>query len=154
MARPFGTKNIESPEKMWALFSEYKEEVKSNPRKKHVFVGKDGNSENEKLERPLTMEGFEVFCFDKVGTIEHYFRNDKGNYDDYCAICLHIRKLIRQDQIEGGMVGQYNPSITQRLNGLTEKVEAKNENINRNITVEVIKSDAPLTSNEKDIKID
>jgi hypothetical protein len=31
--------------------------------------------------------------------------------------------LIRQDQIEGGMVGQYNPSITQRLNGLTEKTD-------------------------------
>ena len=28
------------------------------------------------------------------------------------------------DQIEGGMVGQYNPSITQRLNNLTERVDA------------------------------
>ena len=30
---------------------------------------------------------------------------------------------IRQDQIEGGMSGIYNPSITQRLNGLTDKSE-------------------------------
>jgi hypothetical protein len=31
--------------------------------------------------------------------------------------------MIRQDQIEGGMAGVYNPSITQRLNGLKENIE-------------------------------
>ena len=35
-------------------------------------------------------------------------------------------KEIRKDQIEGGMVGQYNPSITQRLNALKEHVEQHN----------------------------
>ncbi len=38
-------------------------------------------------------------------------------------ICSRIKRAIRQDQIEGGMVGQFNPSITQRLNGLTEKTD-------------------------------
>jgi hypothetical protein len=38
--------------------------------------------------------------------------------------------MIRNDQIDGGMVGQYNSSITQRLNGLVEKTENKNENTN------------------------
>jgi hypothetical protein len=38
--------------------------------------------------------------------------------------------MIRNDQIDGGMVGQYNPSITQRLNGLVEKTDNKNENTN------------------------
>jgi len=38
-------------------------------------------------------------------------------------VCSRIKKSIRKDQIEGGMVGQYNPSITQRLNGLVEKQE-------------------------------
>jgi hypothetical protein len=40
--------------------------------------------------------------------------------------------VIRQDQIEGGMVGQFNPSITQRLNSLTEKtdVTSQGEKIN------------------------
>ena len=36
---------------------------------------------------------------------------------------MHIEDEIRTDQIEGGMVGQFNPSITQRLNGLTEKTD-------------------------------
>jgi hypothetical protein len=38
-------------------------------------------------------------------------------------ICSYIKREIRTDQINGGMVGQYNASITQRLNGLTEKTE-------------------------------
>jgi hypothetical protein len=42
------------------------------------------------------------------------------------TICTHIKEIVRQDQIEGGMVGQYNPSITQRLNGLKEQVEQTN----------------------------
>ena len=118
-------KYIETPEKMWELFETYRNEVKDNPRKKHVFVGKDGNSEFELLERPLTMEGFECYCFENgvIGDLSHYFCNLDNRYADYIAICSRIRTAIRKDQIEGGMVGQYNPSITQRLNGLVDKQE-------------------------------
>jgi hypothetical protein len=35
-----------------------------------------------------------------------------------------------------------------------QEVESKNENTNLNTTVEIIKSDAPLSSNEKDISLD
>ena len=125
MARPKGTKYIKTPEKMWELFEAYRKEVKDNPRKKHVFVGKDGNSDFETLERPLTMAGFKNFCYDRVGCINQYLVNQDGNYDDYLTICTRIREEIRQDQIEGGMVGQYNSSITQRLNGLADKQEVK-----------------------------
>jgi hypothetical protein len=118
-------KLIETPEKLWGLFTEYKNEVKSNPRVKHVFVGKDGSSEYERLERPLTMEGFECFCYDKGVTVSNYFEDKHNAYADYYAICSRVKREIRHDQIEGGMVGQYNTSITQRLNGLTDKQEIK-----------------------------
>lgn len=127
MAKEFRKpKYIETPEVMAKLFEDYKTECKSNPRKKHVFVGKDGNSEFELLERPLTMEGFRVYCFQKVGCVKQYFDNQDKRYDEYLTICHAIRDLIRLDQIEGGMVGQYNPSITQRLNGLKEQTENTN----------------------------
>jgi hypothetical protein len=118
-------KLIETPEKLWDLFTEYKNEVKSNPRVKHVFVGKDGSSDYERLERPLTMEGFECFCYDKGVTVSNYFEDKHNAYADYYAICSRVKREIRHDQIEGGMVGQYNTSITQRLNGLTDKQEIK-----------------------------
>ena len=49
-------KYIETPDILWELFSEYKKEVKSNPRTKHVFVGKDAVSEREELERQQNLE--------------------------------------------------------------------------------------------------
>lgn len=124
-------KYVETPEKMWELFEAYKSEVKSNPRKRHVFVGKDGNSDFETLEVPLTIEGFECWCYDNgiIGDLSHYFANTNNSYSEYLTICSRIRKAIRKDQIEGGMVGQYNPSITQRLNNLVEKqqIEVKEQ---------------------------
>lgn len=116
-------KYIETPEKMWELFEDYRKKVKDNPRVKHVFVGKDGNSDFERLERPLTLEGFRNYARRNVGCVNDYFANKDDRYSEYATICRAITDEIRQDQIEGGMVGQYNPSITQRLNGLTDKKE-------------------------------
>jgi hypothetical protein len=118
-------KYIETPEKMWDYFEAYRAEVKNNPRTKTVFPGKDAIPQREPLERPLTLEGFENWCADAgiIDGLEHYFANTKGNYSDYLSICSRIKRVIRQDQIEGGMVGQYNASITQRLNSLVDKQE-------------------------------
>lgn len=116
-------KYIETPEKLYSLFEDYKKDVKSNPRHRKVTGNKNFIISEEKLERPLTMDGFEVFCAKNGFTVNHYFDNQNDAYKDYCTICLLIKKEIRQDQIEGGMVGQYNPSITQRLNGLKEQTE-------------------------------
>jgi len=123
MAKVGRPRNLDSPEQLKELFDTYKSEVKANPRIKSVFGGKEFEERAEPLERPLTMEGFELFCYDEVGMVEQYFKNVDKRYEEFLPICSRIRKAIRQDQIEGGMVGQYNPSITQRLNGLTERVE-------------------------------
>ena len=119
-------KYVETPEKMWELFLEYAKEVKDNPRVKVEYVGKDGDRVETPLVRPLTMEGFELYCVERVGYVHQYFVNQDNLYDEYMNICSRVRKSIKNDQIEGGMVGQYNASITQRLNGLTEKVETDN----------------------------
>lgn len=128
---PIKQKYIETPDKLWELFITYKKELKANPRKKMVFGGKDFISDFELLERPLTLEGFENWCADEgiIQDLGDYFSNKGGNYESYSTICTRVRKSIRQDQIEGGMVGQYNSSITQRLNGLVDKsqVEQKQE---------------------------
>lgn len=120
-------KYIGTAEDMWNLFCEYVKLTKENPRFRTQFVGKDGNMVKEPLERPLTLEGFELFVSDKgiISNLSHYFINLDNRYSDYVAICSRIKKTIRRDQIEGGMVGQYNPSITQRLNGLKESTETE-----------------------------
>jgi len=139
-------KLIETPEKLYSYFEEYKEYIKTNPRTIDKAL-QSGKIAKETLRVPLTMDGFEVFCFQKGFTIEHYFRNSNLAYDDYCGICSIIKKEIRSDQIEGGMVGQYNPSITQRLNNLTEKTDITTDGKGINeIKVNIIK---PSDTNEK-----
>jgi hypothetical protein len=134
-------KLIETPEKLWQLFEDYKEHVIQNPRTIDKAL-QSGKVVKETLRVPLTMEGFELFCIKAGSDCHHYFDNTEGRYSDYGTICRMIKKAIRQDQIEGGMVGQYNPSITQRLNNLTEKtdVTSNGENINE-IKISIIRPD-------------
>jgi hypothetical protein len=71
----------------------------------------------------LTQVGFRCFAAERGNTVTDYFSNKDGRYSVYATICTCIEEAIRQDQIEGGMAGQYNASITQRLNNLTERVD-------------------------------
>ena len=116
---------IESPEMLYELFQQYKKEVKSTPILVHDFVGKDASEVRREKEKPLTFEGFECFVWEKGISkgIDHIFSNQQGRYKRFLYICSRIKKEIRADQIQGGMAGIYNPSITQRLNNLVDKVE-------------------------------
>jgi hypothetical protein len=122
-------KLIDSPEKMWELFSKYKVWVSENPILIEDYVGKDATRVMREKPRPLTMEGFECFVMENTEIsypdLSHYFSNREDAYSDFVAICSRIKHEIRHDQISGGMAGIYNPSITQRLNGLVEKSESK-----------------------------
>lgn len=130
-------KYIETPEKLYELFEEYKKSLK--PREIQKATPKGVVSEFHIP--PLTMSGFRTFGYKKGVTIHHYFSNSENAYNEYRSICSHIEDEIRTDQIEGGMVGQFNPSITQRLNGLTEKqdVTTNGKEIN-DIKVSIIRS--------------
>jgi hypothetical protein len=120
-------KYIETPEKMWQLFEEYREHIKKNPRVKIEYVGRDGERVETPLEMPLIFCGFENFVADKgeINDLGNYFANSDNRYPEYSTICSRIKKAIREDQIGGGMVGQYNASITQRLNGLVDKTQTE-----------------------------
>jgi hypothetical protein len=118
-------KKIESPEKLWQYFEEYREKVKSNPIIVKDWVGKDANSVYREKERPLTIEGFENYLEDEgiINDLSNYFANSNNAYSEFSTICMRIKRNVREDQIAGGMAGIYNPSITQRLNSLVEKTE-------------------------------
>lgn len=121
-------KKIVSPQKMWEYFLEYQKHTKKGPRKVKDWVGGMAMEVTREKEIPLTLEGFENWCEnnDIITNIDRYFANLNNDYEEFRSICTRIRKNIRQDQIEGGMAGIYNASITQRLNGLTEKQDVTN----------------------------
>lgn len=135
-------KYIETPEAMWELFLKYIRWTKENPRYQYSLSNKTGEATAIPLERPLSQVGFRSFAADEGSTVTDYFSNKDGRYSEYATICHRIEEAIRRDQIEGGMVGQYNASITQRLNGLTEKsdITTNGKDINE-IKVNIIRAD-------------
>jgi hypothetical protein len=134
-------KYIETPEKMWELFVSYRDWCKANPRFQYSLSNKTGEATAIPLERPLTQVGFRSYAADNGCTVTDYFSNKENRYSEYATICTRIEEAIRHDQIEGGMTGQYNASITQRLNNLTERVDttSKGESISE-IKVNIITS--------------
>ena len=139
-------KNIESPERMWELFEDYAKYAKSKPFQVKDWVGAMATEVMREKERPLTMEGFDLYCWQQgvIESIDHYFSNRDGRYSEFVGICTRIRQAIRADQIAGGMAGIYNPSITQRLNGLVDKSAAEDKS---EVTIKV-KYEEPIQSPE------
>lgn len=127
---------FKTPEDLYKAFEEYKanllEEAKKFP--KVQYVGKDGNRVVDYLPLPYTYEGFKVFCYKDYGTIRQYFDNKDEYYSEFVHICSRIQEEIRNNQITGGMLGFYNPSITQRLNNLVERVQ---EDGSKDVTIKV-----------------
>lgn len=118
-------KDVTELSKAWL---EYKENtlIQASEWKKVQYVGKDGERVTDPQKVPYTLEGFKRFCRENYGEVEHYFSNTEKMYNDFCGICSCIRDEIRENQIIGGLLGFYNPSITQRLNGLVEKQATEN----------------------------
>jgi len=123
---PHPTRIFNTPDDMleaWRGYVQWLEDVEKKRWPKVQYVGRDGVRVEDYPKIPYTLEGFKRYCYAERGNVEQYFYNKDGLYDDFVGICAQIREWIREDQIVGGLLGNYNPSITQRLNGLTEKSE-------------------------------
>ena len=133
MAHP--TRLFKKPEELQKVFEDYKDDVKeqSNEWLKVMYVGKDATRTEEAQKVPYTFEGLKRFARKNHGEIEQYFLNTGGYYTDFVGICRAIKEEIRENQIIGGMLNFYNPSITQRLNHLGDNLDltSKGEKITK-----------------------
>ena len=120
-------KYIETPEKMWELFTAYKKEVKKNPIIVKDWVGKDATDVYREKEKPLTMVGFECFVCDNTDVtypdLTNYFENRDNAYNNFVPITSRIKAEIKNDQINGGMTMIYSQNLTARLNGFSDNVD-------------------------------
>jgi hypothetical protein len=125
-----------TPEELEAYFEQYKQWVEENPILVQDYVGKDGTEVNRKKNRPLTFDGFEIWLRknSKIKCCQHILDNVKSAYNDFIDVARYIKASVKADQIEGGMAGIYNPNITARLNGLTEKIQ---EDGSKEVTIKV-----------------
>lgn len=125
-----------TPEELEAYFEQYKEWVANNPILVQDYVGKDGTEVDRKKNRPLTFDGFEIWLRknSKIKCCQHILDNVKSAYNEFIDVSRYIKASVKADQIEGGMAGIYNPNITARLNGLTEKIQ---EDGSKEVTIKV-----------------
>jgi hypothetical protein len=117
------TKNIETPEKLWELFTAYVLHERDNPMFKREYVGKDGEEKNTPLETPITFQGFECYLQD-VGVLKDlgdYASDKQDRYTEYAAIITRIRKNCFVHNYKGAAVGLFNANLIARKLGLTEK---------------------------------
>jgi hypothetical protein len=128
MARPKGTKYIETPEKMWELFEQFEKEHEADP----ITVNKisvKGDVISYQIPRPKTFLAFEVWL-NKQGILNNlgdYEKNRNGSYTDYSPIIVRIKAACNKQVIEYGLVGEYNANLSARVTGTTEKNESKSE---------------------------
>jgi len=121
------TRIFKTPDELEHAWKLYKEDllVQAADWLKIQYVGKEGQRMTDAMKLPYTMDGFEVFCYNNYGNVGQYFDNKDGYYTDFVTICSHIKKEIRSNQITGGLLGVYNPSITQRLNSLQDTTKTE-----------------------------
>lgn len=114
---------LNSPDEMWNLFTDYVDHARLHPVIKRELNQRSGEVIEIAIDRPLTIEGFFTFAWDRLGDINGYFYNVNNEYADFLTITSRIKQAIREQQISGGMGGVYNANLTARLNGLTDKVQ-------------------------------
>ena len=119
------TRIFKSPNELLTAWNEYKEDLKiqSEEWKKYDYVGREGIRVTDAQKVPYTYEGFKRYCRANYGEVQQYFENKDDYYNDFVDICRAIKEEIRENQIIGGLLGFYNPSITQRLNNLVDRQE-------------------------------
>ena len=124
-------KYIESPQKLWDLFVDYKKQVKDNPIIVKDWVGKDSEQVYREKEKPLTMVGFECYVCDNTKIsypdLTVYFEGKEESYKNYFPISSRIKAEILNDQLTGGMVMIYSQSLTARVNNISDKQEIKHD---------------------------
>jgi len=127
MARPKGTKYIETPELLWQYFTDYVEKERMNPMYKVEYVGKDGNQVNTPLQVPITFEGFECYLADKgiIQDLGKYSANTDSAYTDFVTIITRIRNNCFVQNFKGASVGLFNANIIAKKLGLIERSEVK-----------------------------
>lgn len=114
----------DSPEKFLTAAYAYFKWCDDNPWHKREAI-KSGARTGEIIEipvsRPYTLEGLCVHMGFSLKTFHNY-----GNRETFAQAVTHIRETIKQNQIEGAIIGSYNANIISRMLGMTEnKSEAE-----------------------------
>lgn len=119
---PTKQKYIESPERMWELFLEYKEHESSTPYTEQNWVGKDGHEVHKKIMKHISFDGFEGWLCENgiINDLGDYASNKDGRYQSYATIIARIRKVCRGRLLTAAVSGVANGNVVSRYLGIKD----------------------------------
>lgn len=107
-----------NPDKLLSKAFEYFAWCEDNPwYKKELMRSGDrkGDIVEVPIHRPYTLVGLCVYC----GISEQTFCNFEAT-EQFRDVTVHIRDIIKQNQLEGAVAGAYNSNLVIRLLGLSD----------------------------------
>lgn len=117
-------KYIETPEKLWEYWEEYKASRKMIAVPvMHVKLG----TTILNIPEPIHERGFNVFMCEMYDmgnqSIHKYFINESGAYEEYRTTITRIKDDIFEYNYKYAAVGMHKEKLAQALLGLANKVE-------------------------------
>lgn len=112
-----------TPDLLWDAACEYFQWCDENPWCviKNKTKGKTKEKEETPTQRPYTLTGFLSYC----GANEAYWRQFKqAEHEGFSTVVSRIENIIETQQLEGAIVGAFNPNIIARKLGLAEKQDS------------------------------
>jgi hypothetical protein len=123
----------ESPGSLLAQACKYFDWCDNNPWYKGELI-RSGTRAGEVIEvpvaRPYTVEGLCVFCGISMKTFRQY-ETDAA----LCEVAGHLRTVIRQQQIEGDLIGIYDTAILLKI---PDTLKEEEETQSRGLTINVL----------------
>ena len=114
------SKRFASPEQLWEAACEYFAYCDRTPWKviKNKTKGEIKEKEESPTQRPYSLTGLMAYL-----DVSKSFWNDfkKGSHEDFSVVITRIENVIRTQQLEGAIVGSFNPNIVSRIIGLSDK---------------------------------
>lgn len=118
---------FESPEIMQEACMEYFEETSKRKwfKAEAIKGGKEvGKTINVPTETPFSISGLCLFLGVNTRYFEQFEKSETyKNNKDYSTIITRVKDIIETHQLEGAIVGAFNPNIIARKLGLTDKTD-------------------------------
>lgn len=76
------------------------------------------------IKRPYTLQGFSLW----IGVGESFLRGKRNNpatAKGLKSVLDEIFAVVKSDQVEGGLTGEYNANLAARLNGISETTKSE-----------------------------
>lgn len=120
-------KYIETPERLYQLWQEYRQWCEQNPYARNDFRGSDAREVFLYTPRPHTLAGFQAYLSERsiITDLGNYFYDTSGAYDSYVGIVKQIKAESKGHVLDGALAGVFKENLTGRYLGIPQVVEQK-----------------------------